>query len=63
MVDLLSLITDIDQNICTDCEFEFATASWIFWSSQLHACSVHDALQTSWDTSNWNHSLSVVEKI
>ena len=33
------------------------------WSSQLHACCVRDMLQTSWDASYFNHSLSVVKKL
>ena len=37
--------------------------STIFWSSQLHACCVHDTLQTSEDASNLNQSLRVIEKL
>ena len=50
------------QQMLLHCKNIWVTST-IFWSSQLHACCVHDTLQTSKDASNLTESLSVVETL
>ena len=57
-----SLIYFTELPSCSHCINIWVTST-IFWSSQLHACCVHDTLQSSTDASNLIESLSVVETL